>query len=352
MSELISKLQEIVYFGNSLLKYCIDAGILIIGFIALTIIRRIILVKLLHITKKTSLKYDEIIISAVRAHLIPLGYFSIFYFCIFDLIHVPKLIMVFKAAIILISIFYTIRFILAITAEWIDNSWFKDAENRPPSNTKSVIINILKVALWVIGLLIFLDNIGVKVSAFIAGMGIGGIAIAFAAQAILVDVFSYFSIFFDKPFEVGDLVSVNDFKGTVEHIGMKTTRMRSVTGEQVVLPNTSLTGSRLHNFKRMKERRMDLKLDLTYDTKYAVLNKIPEVIQNIIEQTPKTRFSSCHFTEFMDSSLRFETVYYVLSPDFSIARDIQQNINLNIKKKFEKMGVEFAFPTQTLHITK
>lgn len=352
MLDLISYLKETAYFGNSLLKYCIDAVILIAGFAVLTIIRRIILTKILKITEKTSMRYDDVLFSSIRDHIVPFCYFLILYFCIFDLLHVPKLIIFLKAVIIIIGIFFVIRFIISLISAWLDNAQFRGDKSSIPNSTKTVIITTAKIILWIIGFLILLDNLGIKVSAFIAGLGIGGIAIAFAAQAVLVDIFSYFSIFFDKPFEVGDLISVNDLTGTVEHIGIKTTHIRNIMGEQVIMPNTSLTGSKLHNFKRMTERRMNIKLDVTYDTTYALLSEIPGVIKNIVEQTSPTRFGSCFFTEFMDSSLHFEIIYYVLSSDFAVAREIQQTINLNIKKTFEEMGIEFAFPTQTLYITK
>ncbi|MCK4428221.1 MAG: mechanosensitive ion channel family protein, partial [candidate division Zixibacteria bacterium] len=193
---------------------------------------------------------------------------------------------------------------------------------------------------------------GFKISTVIAGLGIGGIAVALAAQAILGDLFSYFSILFDRPFEVGDFIILDDYLGTIEHIGIKTTRVRSLGGEQLVFSNADLTNSRLRNYKRMAKRRVVFKLGVTYQTTLEQVKEIPTIIKNIIQNITDTVFDRAHFSSYGDFSLVFETVYYVLSRDYNKYMNIQQEINFAIKEEFEKRGIEFAYPTQTLFLEK
>jgi small-conductance mechanosensitive channel len=197
-----------------------------------------------------------------------------------------------------------------------------------------------------------MDNLGFNISAVIAGLGIGGIAIALAAQAILGDLFSYFVIFFDRPFEVGDFIVVGDKTGTVEYTGIKTTRIRALSGEQLVFSNTDLTNSRIHNFKKMQERRVVFKLGVVYQTPTAQLEEIPKIVRAIIEKHTDVRFDRGHFASYSDFSLNFEFVYFVFGAEYVKYMDTQQSINLEIYKEFEKRKIEFAYPTQTLYLNK
>jgi len=214
------------------------------------------------------------------------------------------------------------------------------------------ILAVLRIVVWALAIIMFLDNMGFKISAVIAGLGIGGVAIALAAQAVLSDLFSYFSILFDRPFEVGDFIILDQYLGTIEHIGIKTTRIRSLGGEQVVLSNTDLTSSRLRNYKRMGKRRVVFKLGVTYQTSLEQLKVIPGIIEKVIKAVKDTTFDRSHFFSYGDFSLVFEVVYYVMSRDYNIYMDIQQEINFAIKKEFETRGIEFAYPTQTLYLNK
>ena len=196
-----------------------------------------------------------------------------------------------------------------------------------------------------------LDNLGRDVTTIIAGLGVGGIAIALAAQTILGDLFSYFVIFFDQPFEIGDFIVLDDKSGNIEYVGVKTTRIRTLTGDILVVSNTDLTNSRIHNYKRMSERRIVFKLGLVYQTKHEQLKQIPGFIKSIIESVDGVRFDRSHFSGYGDFSLDFETVYYVLAQDYVIYMEKQQEIYLAIFKKFEEEGIVFAYPTQTLFHT-
>jgi MscS family membrane protein len=165
-------------------------------------------------------------------------------------------------------------------------------------------------------------------------------------QNILGDVFSSMAIILDKPFRVGDFVNAGETLGTIEHIGVKTTRIRSLSGEQIILSNSDLLNSRVHNFKHFKERRIAFRLGVIYQTPRALLERIPDMLREAVEETPRTRFDRAHFAEHGDFALTFEIVYYVLSPDYSIYMDTQQAINLGIHRRFEDAGVSFAYPTQ------
>jgi small-conductance mechanosensitive channel len=210
---------------------------------------------------------------------------------------------------------------------------------------------VLRLVVWAAVLLVLLDNLGVDITALIAGLGVGGIAIALAAQSVLGDLFSSLSIVLDKPFVVGDFIVVGDFMGSVEHVGLKTTRLRSLSGEQVVFSNTDLLSSRIRNYGRMFQRRVVSSIGVTYQTPAAKLRRIPEIIRAIVEGQGKVRFDRAHFQAFGDSALTFEIVYFVLTADYNHYMDVQQSINLAIFEQLAAEGVEFAYPTQTVFVS-
>jgi small-conductance mechanosensitive channel len=236
--------------------------------------------------------------------------------------------------------------------------WLRqDREQRKKTDPASVAaVNAMgfvgRLVLWAIVLLLVLDNLGVDVTALVAGLGVGGIAVALAVQNILGDLFASLSIVLDKPFAIGDFLIIDDYLGSVEHIGMKTTRMRSLSGEQLVFSNTDLLKSRIKNYGRMFERRVVFNLGVTYQTPHDKLRSIPDIIRAAVEAQEPVRFDRSHFRSYEDFSLVFETVYYVLSPDYNIYMDIQQAINLQIHARFEQEGIEFAYPTQTVFIER
>ncbi len=216
--------------------------------------------------------------------------------------------------------------------------------------TISMLSFIGKLFLWALVLLLVLQNAGVDITALVAGLGIGGVAIALASQNILGDLFSALSIILDKPFVLGDFIVVGDMLGTVEKIGLKTTRLRSLAGEQLIFSNADLLQSRIRNFKRMYERRVVFSLGVTYQTPADKLASIPELIRETILAQDKVRFDRSHFKDYGDSALNFETVYYVLTPDYNRYMDIHQAINLALYRLFEREGIEFAYPTRTIFL--
>jgi small-conductance mechanosensitive channel len=222
----------------------------------------------------------------------------------------------------------------------------------PASVTTISALGLLaRVVVWVLVILLILTNAEVKIGPLLAGLGVGGIAVALAVQTVLKDLLASLSILLDKPFVVGDFLIVGDLMGAVEHIGLKTTRIRSLSGEQLVFSNNDLLESRVRNFGRMRERRVVFKLGVTYQTTRDQLAKIPGIIKAAIASQAKTRFDRSHFNEYGNFSLNVETVYYVGVPDYNTYMDVQQAINLAINEQFEKEGIEFAYPTQTIFLT-
>ncbi len=209
---------------------------------------------------------------------------------------------------------------------------------------------LLTFLLWVIFVLLVLDNFGIHVTTLIAGLGIGGIAVALAVQRLLGDLIASFTIVFDKPFVIGDFIIVGDFLGTVEHIGLKTTRIRSLSGEQLIFPNGDLLQSRVRNFKRMQERRVVFTIGVLYQTTPEQLREIPGIIRTAIESQQPVRFDRAHFKEYGPYSLNFEIVYWIQNPDYTVYMDIQQAINLYLYEQFQERGIQFAYPTQTLFV--
>ncbi|MEZ5333031.1 MAG: mechanosensitive ion channel family protein [Thermoanaerobaculia bacterium] len=207
-----------------------------------------------------------------------------------------------------------------------------------------------RLVIWSVVLLAALDNLGVDVTALIAGLGVGGIAVGLALQDVLKDTFAALSIVLDKPFELGDFIVVDELAGNIEHIGIKTTRVRSLSGEQLVFGNGDLLSSRIRNFKRLVERRALFGFGVLYSTPADVLERIPGMVREIVEGLDKTRFDRAHFKGFGDSSLDFEVVYYILDTEYLTFMDLQQSINLGLVRRFAEEGIGFAFPTRTLYV--
>jgi small-conductance mechanosensitive channel len=214
----------------------------------------------------------------------------------------------------------------------------------------SIIGFVINTLIWVFVVLLTLDNLGVDITTLVAGLGIGGVAVALAVQNIFSDLFASLSITLDRPFVVGDFLVVGDVLGTVETIGIKSTRLRSLSGEQIVMPNADLLGSRVRNYGRMMERRVLFTIAVAYETKLELIERIPALIREIVEAQRDTRFDRSHFAKHGAASLDFETVYYVRSPEYNRYMDIQQAINLRVHREFAELGIEFAYPTQKIFL--
>jgi small-conductance mechanosensitive channel len=211
-----------------------------------------------------------------------------------------------------------------------------------------VILFIANLGIWVIAFLLALANLGIEIGPLLAGLGIGGIAVALAVQTVLGDLLASLSIALDKPFAVGDALQIDTFNGTVENIGVKSTRLRSISGEQIVMSNADILKSRVRNFGRMRERRVAMMLNVTYDTPADTLRAIPVAVREVVTAQANTRFDRCHFMAYAESALQFELVFIVTSADYGVYADVQQAVNLAILERFGTLGVRFALPTRRM----
>jgi len=341
-----------VLWSNTVLDYLIAILIFIALACVIKIFQHTILKVLKKWAEKTSTALDDFFIGLIQRVLLPLAYFGALYLSINSLTLQSTLKKVIDVLGIALITLFTARLLTVLVGYGFKVYWIKRGKDVVLERSLNGILRVIKAVIWGLAIVFFLDNIGFKISTVIAGLGIGGIAVGLAAQAILKDLFSYFSILFDRPFEVGDFIIIGDFLGTVEYIGAKTTRIRSLGGEQLIFSNTDLTDSRVRNYKRMDKRRVVFKLGVTYQTSLEQLKEIPKVIENIVKNVKDTIFDRAHFFSYGDFSLIFEVVYYVIGSDYNKYMDIQQEINLAIKEAFQKRKIEFAYPTQTLYLNK
>lgn len=333
-------------FGNTVLGYLSSLGIFLCGAAVVYAFEKYILNRLKKWAGSTHTSIDDLLIKAIEKHIVPIAYFLAFYVSLHILTLSPE----FKSALkIVVIVFVTVLATRAIVN--VANYGLQSYATGREKQLKG-ISRLVSFLIWAVALVFLLDNLGVKISAAVAGLGIGGIAVALAAQTVLGDLFSYFVIFFDKPFEVGDFIIVGDKMGVVEYIGIKTTRVRALGGEQLIFSNTDLTNSRVHNFKKMEKRRVVFQLGVIYQTLSDKLKAIPGIVKEIIDQQGDAIFDRGHFASYGDFSLNFEFVYYVMGADYNKYMDIQQSINLAIFEAFERAGIEFAYPSQTLFVNK
>lgn len=348
MNELLNQ----TFLGNPYYNYLIAIGTFLIGLIVTFLFKKILLRRLKKWSAKTDTKFDDILVREIERTLLPILYFGILYLSIKTLTLSETFTYYLDIVTKVLFVYLLVRLILSIinhlTSSYLKR--FDDYEQRQKQlKGIKVLVNLL---VWVIALVFLLDNLGVEISAVVAGLGIGGIAVALAAQVILGDLFSYFVIFFDRPFAIGDFIIVDDKLGVVEYVGIKTTRIRALTGEQLVFSNTDLTNSRVHNFKKMERRRVVFKLGVVYQTSYEKLKRIPEIVKEIIEKQSEVTFDRGHFASYGDFSLNFEFVYFIQGSDYNKYMDTQQNINFEVFKRFEEEKIEFAYPTQTIFVSK
>ena len=335
------------FLDNSLWLWAAALGVGLGTFLVLLLIRKVVSSKFEALAKKTDNKLDDIVAGVVKKthalFLFAMGVLAGSF--VLDLGGRADYL---RQALVVVALVQAGLWGVALFKGSIE--YWKAKHPDVSADVAMVAVGFLgKLAIWATILLLSLDNLGVDVTALIASMGIGGIAIALAAQNILADLFSSISIILDKPFEIGDFIIVGDLMGTVETIGLKTTRVKSLSGEQLVFSNTDLLGSRIRNYKRMKERRISFTIGVIYETPYEKLEKIPGVIKAIIEVQENASFSRSHFSSFGDFSLNFDTVYFVKVPDYNAYMDIQQSINLALFKKFEQEKIAFAYPTQMVY---
>ncbi len=340
------------FYGNSPGRWAIAVGVFLLLLIVLRISKGVGARRIEKLAARTATKWDDALVDALGATKLWFLVVMSAYLAARLVLDLPQGPSEFadKIAIVTLLLQAAVWGNVLLTsglARYVEQRRETDAEL---VTTVSAMSILAKGSLWSIVVLLALANLGVDITALVAGLGIGGVAVALAAQNILGDLFASLSIVLDKPFALGDFIIVGEEMGTVEKIGLKTTRLRSLSGEQLIFSNGDLLKSRIRNFKRMYQRRVVFSLGVTYDTPREKLEEIPKMIREIIESLQSTRFDRSHFKEYGDSALVFETVYFVLSSDYNLYMDIQQAINLAIYDRFQQRQIEFAFPTRTVWV--
>ena len=348
MQDLLST----TYFNNTTQEYLIATGIILFGILLLRVFKRTLLIKLKKWSDKTETLVDNYIVDGIERFGIPIFNFIIINAGIRYLRLSEKVSHYVDVVLAVVITYYAIRLVSSTVLLVLQTHVRKQEQGEEKIKQLGGIMLLLNIIIWALGTLSLFSNFGYDVTTIIAGLGIGGIAIALAAQNILGDLFNYFVIFFDRPFEIGDYIVIDDKKGNVEHIGIKTTRLKSLTGEELIFSNSDLTNSRIHNFKRMERRRIAFTLGVEYNTSPEQLEEIPKIITRIISEEPNTTLDRVHFMTYGDYSLKFEIIYFVETGDFNTYADIQQTMNLKIFKAFKAQGIRFAYPTQTIFMAK
>ncbi len=306
------------------------------------------------LSKKTKMTWDDAIFDFLESIKWPFFAYLAFYLGAAYLSLPEAIDKALKFILLVFIIFYLAKGIIGVSDHALDR--YKKKREKKGKNTGESMISVLKflakLIIWTVALLMILSNLGINITPLIAGAGVAGIALAFGVQAILNDLFSAFVIYFDKPLEEGDFIIVGEDMGVVKHIGIKTTRIQALGGQELVISNSELTSSRINNYKKMDKRRIVFSFGVEYGTSTEKLKKVKKVVEEIINKMEGADLDRVHFKNFGDSSLNYEVVYYVGTSDYNKYMDVQEQINLQIKEKLEKIGVAFAFPSRTVYMAK
>jgi small-conductance mechanosensitive channel len=338
------------FYGNSVRAWLVAAMAFAVAFALLFFLRRLVTRRFAGVAGRTTNAFDDLALALADRTRIYFLFAVALVVAVRFLAIPPRISELLDKGVVLVVLLQGARWATGVVGFYVgrhveQRRGSTDAANLWAARMLGFAAN---VAVWAIILVAVLDNLGFDVTTLVTGLGIGGIAIALAVQNILGDIFAALAIVLDKPFVVGDFITVDNFAGTVEQIGLKTTRLRSLSGEQIIFANAELLKGRIRNYKRLYERRNAFTLDVTYDTPREAIARIPTMLREIVEAQRPTRFDRSHFSAYGDSGLRFETVYYVLDPDYNRHMDIQQAIFLAVLERFEREGIEFAFPTRTV----
>lgn len=339
---------DYIILDNPVRTWCIAIALVICCMVVARLFKSLVITRLKKISAHTKSSVDDFIAYILGDTVMPFLYLLSIYLGIQYLKTDGRVKRVLHVVALVVLIYFSIRVITKLAAYLLRNFLKKRHGHDDTIPQANGILLIANIVIWTIGIIFLIDNLGYSITTIITGLGIGGIAIALAAQTILGDLFSYFSIFFDKPFETGDFIIIGQQMGTVEHIGVKTTRLRALSGEQLIVANNDLTSSRVQNYKRMEKRRVVFSLGIEYETTPDKVKQVPEILKAIITNQRDTQLDRAHFTGFGESSLNFEVVYYILSADYNLYMDRQQSICLDILNTFEKEKIAFAYPTRRL----
>ena len=348
---------DTVYWGNSVRAWLSAAGVIILSFLVLQVFIRVFVRRLAKAALATRNDLDDFLADFFGRTRF---YFSLALsaYLAIQFLELPEQThLIIESGVIVVTLVQVGFWGLSLINYLLKRKAIADAADGVADPHEKTSLNavgmVARIVLWSVIVLLILENVtGVKVDTLIASLGIGGIAVALAVQNILGDLFSALTIALDKPFMIGDFINVGEFSGEIENVGLKSTRVRSLTGEQLVFSNSDLLGSRIRNFKRMQRRRVAYTIGVTYQTPAAKLAAIPKMLQAIIEKHEQVTFDRVHLSKLGDFAIQFDVVYFMEVPDFLLFMDNQQSMNLEILERFEEEGIEFAYPTQTLIVEK
>lgn len=331
------------FLHNTVQNYLIALGTFLLGILAVRIFEAIAIKRLKRWAIAKDIKTAEAVISFIEKSAIPIFYGGLGYLSLKGLSLHPTL----NRVVDIFGVFLFTSLAIGISNIFLENAvryyWLKRRGEDIHDEGFSLLFPSVRVVVWTVGIIFFLENIGLNLSAVVASLGIGGVAIALASKGILQDLFSYYSILLDRPFEIGDYIVVGDFAGTVESVGIKTTRIIGKSGELLLFSNTDLTTSRLKNFKRIEQRNVTFAIRVSYNTKVEQLRQIPLIVQNIIEAIAETSFERANLSSYGELGLNFEIAYQVLNNDYQKYMNIQEQINLAIHIEFNQRGIAFAY---------
>jgi small-conductance mechanosensitive channel len=343
-------MNEYTIFGNTLQTWILTIGLALFLLLFFLLIKKIFAWRVSKWAEKTATQLDDFLVNLIaNTKGIILAIFAIFFASRSLSLTEPvvEFIRVFTMLVLMLQVgFWLTALITYLIKRRVNQRMKTDAS---AATTLTALGAVAKGLVWSILLIMALDNIpGIEVSTLITGLGIGGIAIGLAVQNILGDLLASLSIVMDRPFVIGDFIEVGELMGTIEHIGIKSTRLRSLTGEQLVFSNSDLLGSRIRNYQRMERRRVVFEFGITYQTPYDKLAEIPNTLKEIITPREAVTFERAHFKGYGNSALLYEVVYWIEKADYAYYMDQQQMINLAVFKEFAAMDIQFAYPTQTL----
>ncbi|GAC1630769.1 MAG: mechanosensitive ion channel family protein [Nevskia sp.] len=353
MSDLISYLSHLdrVLVRNPLSDWLVAIAVSFAILLSVYLVKRLFVRRLSKLAQRTSTRLDDALVDAAESTKLWLTFFVALYFGSQYLDLGKKTEGILDKAVTVAAFLQVGLWIGALLDYWVASSRQRAAATDLGATTSLAALSFIgKLLLWLIMLLFILDNLGINVTALVASLGIGGIAVALAVQNILGDLFASLSIVIDKPFVIGDAINVDTYSGTVEHVGLKTTRVRADTGEQLVFSNSDLLKARLRNYKRMTERRVVLALDVVFTTPPDVIETVPALLREIIEAQKDTRYDRAHMKALAASAYQFELVFWMTTPDYGVYMDTRQAILLAIVRAFAAKEIEIAFSSQSLRI--
>lgn len=349
----VNDLLNTQWLGNSVRDWLIAVAILAAVVAALIGIKALVVGRFIKFATRTSNEIDDLVVELLRrTRLTVLIILAIAAVGFTTLELLPPIRTAFKFVAVIALFFQGMSWGNGVISFWVQRHASRRGMTTGPSGaTVGALVVLVRIVLFLVLLLFALDNLGFQITPLVTGLGIGGIAVALAVQNILGDLFAALSIVLDKPFAVGDFLVIDTHSGTVEHVGLKTTRLRSLSGEQIIIGNADLLKARISNFQRMVERRAVFRLGVVYETTQEQLSRIPAIVRLAVVRQNLTRFDRCHLKQFTDNDLEFETVYWMLTADYNVYMETQQAINLEIFRRFSEEKIELAHRARVYQLT-